>query len=198
MASASFHGKLSEMSKPLRPATYADIEALPPDVVGEILGGILHVHPRPALSHAHVTSVLGGELGPPFHRGRGGPGGWIVLDEPELHLVEDVVVPDLAGWHRERMPELSKAHATVAPDWVCETLSESTAAIDRSKKLPIYARAAVPHVWLVDPTLQTVEVFRLDGSTYRLIATHCGDEKVRIEPFDAIELELGALWVVPR
>lgn len=182
------------MSRPSRPATYADIEALPANVVGEILGGILHVHPRPALPHAHATSVLGGELGPPFHRGRGGPGGWVILNEPELHLVEDVVVPDLAGWRRERMPDLTKAYSTVAPDWICEVLSDSTEAVDRAKKMPIFARDAVAHVWLVDPIVQTVEVFRLDGDSYRLIATHCGDAKARIEPFDAIEIELAALW----
>jgi Uma2 family endonuclease len=182
------------MSRPSRPATYADIEALPANVVGQILGGVLHVHPRPALPHAHAASALGGELGPPFQRGRGGPGGWVILDEPELHLVEDVVVPDLAGWRRERMPDLTKAYATVAPDWICEVLSDSTEAVDRAKKLPIFARDAVAHVWLVDPIVQTVEVFRLDGDSYRLVATHCGDATVRIEPFDAIEIELTALW----
>lgn len=195
MASAPSDARLSDMSRPARPATYADIEALPPEVVGEILGGVLHTHPRPALAHAHATSVLGGELGPPFHRGRGGPGGWVILDEPELHLVEDVVVPDLAGWRRERMPELSKAFTSVAPDWICETLSDSTAAIDRSKKLPVYARDGVAHVWLVDPILRTVEVFRLDGDTYRLVATLCSDVKARIEPFEALEIELAALWI---
>jgi Uma2 family endonuclease len=182
------------MSRPSRPATYADIEALPANVVGEILGGILHVHPRPALPHAVAASALGGELGPPFQRGRGGPGGWIILDEPELHLIEDVVVPDLAGWRRERAPDLTKAFSTVAPDWICEVLSESTEAVGRAKKMPIFARDAVAHVWLVDPVVQTVEVFRLDGDSYRLVGTHCGDAKARIEPFDAIEIEIAALW----
>lgn len=194
MASHSAHARLEAMSRPSRPATYADIEALPANVVGEILGGILHVHPRPALPHAVAASALNGELGPPFQRGRGGPGGWIILHEPELHLVEDVVVPDLAGWRRERAPDLTKAHSTVAPDWVCEVLSDSTEAVDRAKKMPIFARDAVAHVWLVDPIVQTVEVFRLDGESYRLVTTQCGDAKARIEPFDAIEIELAALW----
>jgi len=184
------------MDRPKRPATYADIEALQPNEIGEILGGILHVHPRPALPHAHAASVLGGELGPPFHRGRGGPGGWILLDEPELHLVEDVLVPDLAGWRRERMPEVPKtSFTTLAPNWACEVLSSSTEATDRAAKIPIYARERVDHVWLIDPIVQTLEVYRLDGETYRLLMTLCGDATARVEPFDAIELELAALWV---
>ena len=194
MASLPAHARLDVMARPSRPATYADIEALPPNVVGEILGGILHVHPRPALPHAVAATGLSGELSPPFQRGRGGPGGWIILHEPELHLIEDVVVPDLAGWRRERAPDLTKACSTVAPDWVCEVLSESTEAVDRAKKMPIFARDAVAHVWLVDPIVQTVEVFRLDGESYRLVGTHCGDAKARIEPFDAIEIEIAALW----
>lgn len=195
MANALAEARLEIMVRPTRPATYADIEALPETKVGEILGGILHVSPRPALSHAHTASVLGGELGPPFHRGRGGPGGWVILDEPELHLVEDVLVPDLAGWRRERMPEVPKtAFTTLAPDWVCEVLSNSTEATDRSAKMPIYARDRVAHVWLIDPIVQTLEVYRLDGETYRLVVTLCEDATARVEPFDAIELELGALW----
>lgn len=176
-------------------ATYADIERLPPNKVGEILNGVLYAHARPASRHARVASTLGGELGPPFDRGRGGPGGWIILDEPELHLGPDVLVPDLAGWTRERMPEMPDAPAfTLAPDWACEVLSASTAAIDRGEKLPIYARERMPHVWLIDPIIKTLEVLRLDGETYRILATHHDDALVRAEPFDAIELELAALW----
>jgi Uma2 family endonuclease len=178
-----------------RPATYADLEALPSNQVGEILGGVLYAFPRPALPHSRAASRLGVELGGPFDRGSGGPGGWILLDEPELHLGEDVLVPDLAGWRRERMPELPQdAFTTLAPDWVCEVLSASTAAVDRTEKMPIYARARVAHVWLVDPILQTLEVYRLDGDSYRLITTARDDARVRAEPFDAIELELLALW----
>jgi Uma2 family endonuclease len=181
--------------RPARPATYADIEALPAHVVGEIIAGILYAHPRPAIPHAAATSVLGGELGPPFHRGKGGPGGWVILFEPELHLVEDVLVPDLAGWRRERMPEIPNgAFFTLAPDWACEVLSPSTEMVDRAKKLPVYARDRVAHVWFVQPTAQILEIYRLDGETYRLVGTHAADAVVRAEPFDAIELELAALW----
>jgi len=118
------------------------------------------------------------DIGGPFHRGRGGPGGWWILDEPELHLGSDpdIVVPDLAGWRRDRMPELpSGAYFELSPDWVCEVLSSPTGGLDRAHKVPLYAREGIAHVWLVDPTNRTLEVFRLDGNTYRLVATHAGD-----------------------
>lgn len=183
------------MTSPSRPARYADIEALPENVVGEILGGVLYTHARPATAHAATAAAIGEELGPPFKRGRGGPGGWMILHEPELHLVEDVLVPDLAGWRRERMPELPHAPAvTIAPDWACEVLSPSTERVDRGVKLAIYARQAVGHVWLANPLAQTLEILRLDGETYRVASVHAGDARVRAEPFDAIELDLSALW----
>lgn len=198
MASLALHAPrdtLKDMERPSRPARYADIEALPENVVGEILGGVLYTHPRPASPHAAATSALGEELGPPFKRGRGGPGGWIILDEPELHLVEDVLVPDLAGWRRERMPEMPHAPAfTLAPDWACEVLSPSTEAVDRAVKLPIYARERVAHLWLVNPLAQTLEVLRLDGEGYRLVTVHAGVTTPRVEPFDAIALDLAVLW----
>ena len=176
-------------------ATYADLEALPSNVVGEILAGVLYSSPRPASPHAAAASAIGEELGPPFKRGRGGPGGWVILDEPELHLGEDVLAPDVAGWRRARMPEMPHVAAfELAPDWACEVLSMSTAAVDRGVKLPIYARERVAHVWLVDPIVKTLEVLRLDGASYRLIATYHDGVAVRAEPFDAIELDLSVLW----
>src|SRR5690606_30130204 len=125
--------------------------------------------PRPAAIHAVAASVLGGELSGPFHRGRGGPGGWVILDEPELHLGGDVLVPDLAGWRRERMPEIPDAAGfELAPDWVCEVLSPSTEAVDRAQKVRLYAREGVAHVWLLNPRGRTLEVLALDGSGYRI------------------------------
>lgn len=178
-----------------RLATYEDVLAAPRHLVAELVSGTMHTHPRPRLRHAAVASALGEELGPPFRRGRGGPGGWILLDEPELHLDRDVLVPDLAAWRRERMPELpDEPYATLAPDWIAEVLSPSTEAFDRSAKLPIYARSGVRHVWLVDPDIRTVEVFRLDGDGYRLLGAHADDARVQLEPFDAIELALELLW----
>ena len=176
-------------------ATYADIESLPPHVTGQILFGVLYTQARPATPHAHASSVLTMDVGGPFHRGRGGPGGWIILDEPELHFGEDVLVPDIAGWRRERMPELPKAaFLTLAPDWVCEVLSPSTSALDRGDKLKVYAREGVPWVWLVDPAGRTLEVLSLDGASYRILDVLSGDKPVRARPFDAIELELTAVF----
>ncbi len=178
-----------------RLATYDDVLAAPRHVVAELVEGVLHTHPRPRLKHAAATSALGEELGPPFRRGRGGPGGWIILFEPELHLGGDILVPDLAAWRRQRLPELpDEPYAELAPDWACEVLSKSTEAFDRSSKLPLYAREGVSHVWLVDPDVKTLEVFRLEGSNYLLVATYTADAKVRAEPFDAIELQLDLLW----
>jgi Uma2 family endonuclease len=180
-----------------RPVTYQDLLDLPDHVVGEILSGELHVSPRPAIRHANAGSVLGGGLNSAFHQGSAGPGGWWILYEPELHLAEDVVVPDLAGWRRERLPRLpDEAYLTLAPDWVCEILSPSTERIDRLKKLRIYAREAISHAWLVNPDARTLEVFRLDGGHWMLLATHGEEEVVRAEPFEAIEIELGRLWAM--
>ena len=185
------HGR--EMER--KPATYADLEALPDNVVGEIVGGVLHASPRPAGPHAVAGSRLGFELGGPFDRGRNGPGGWVLLYEPELHLGADVLVPDLVGWRRERMPRpTSHVAYTVAPDWVCEVLSPSTKNLDREEKLPVYAREGVRHVWLVDPKARTLEVLRLDATGYTVLAVHEGDAPVRAEPFDAVELDLPFLW----
>lgn len=178
-----------------RPATYADIEALPPNMVGEIVRGVLYANPRPASPHAAAASAVGEELGPPFKRGRGGPGGWGILDEPELHLHEDVLVPDLGGWRRERMPEMPHVAAfELAPDWVCEVISPSTARLDRSAKLPVYAREGVDYVWFIDPLEQWLEILQLDDRSYRIVGNHFADEKVRAAPFDAIELDLTVLW----
>jgi Uma2 family endonuclease len=181
-----------------RRATYDDVCALPPHQVGEIIDGVLYTQARPASPHALAASVLGGELEPSFGRGRGGPGGWVILFEPELHLggpEPDILVPDLAGWRRSRMPEMPDApYFTLAPDWACEVLSDSTRKLDRAKKLPVYARERVGHVWLIDPIARTLEIFRLDGDSYRLASTFADDAPCRAEPFDAIEVELGALW----
>ena len=178
-------------------ATYADLERLPSNVVGEILFGILHVTPRPGLSHTWVASALGSDLLQLFERGRGGPGGWIILDEPELHLGSepDVLVPDIAGWRRERLTVVpDEPFMKLAPDWVCEVVSPSTEVADRRDKMEIYARERVRYAWLVDPAQRSVEVFRLDGQEWRTLNVWSGDAKVRAEPFDAVEIDLAMLW----
>ena len=176
-------------------ATYQDLLQVPDNQVAEIIDGELHANPRPALPHAHAASVLGNELVGPFHRGRGGPGGWWILDEPELHFGDDVLVPDLGGWKRSRLPVLPDAAALeLAPDWACEILSPSTERWDRSKKLAVYARERVAHLWLISPRSRTLEAYRLQAGNWLLLGTHCDDARERVEPFEAIELELGALW----
>ncbi len=179
-----------------RRATYQDVLDAPEHMVAEIIDGELLLHPRPAKPHTLAASVLGGEIGPPFMRGRGGPGGWIILFEPELHLDDDIVVPDLAGWRRERMPVMTdeEAYFTLSPDWVCEVVSPGTGKIDRTRKLSIYAHAGVGHAWLVDPLQRTLEVLRRQGEQWLIVGSWADDARVRAEPFDAIELELGVLW----
>lgn len=183
------------IERPRRRATYRDVFDAPPHMVAEIIGGRLRLSPRPALPHASVATGLGGQLEPPFRRGRGGPGGWIILYEPELHLGDEIVVPDLAGWRRGRLPVLENAaFLTLAPDWLCEILSPSTEKLDRAAKLPIYAAHGVRHVWLINPLQQTLEVLRLHDDKWLTLAVHSDDVRVRAEPFDAIELDLADLW----
>lgn len=178
-----------------RRATYEDVLNAPEHMVAEILDGELHTHPRPALPHTMVATTLGEELGPPFRRGRGGPGGWIFADEPELHLGGDVLVPDLAGWRRERLSAVPNVpFLELAPDWVCEVLSPSTRWLDRGPKLRIYARAGVAHAWLVEPIERILEVLERGGERWTILDTFHGEERVRARPFDAIELDLSALW----
>ncbi len=176
-------------------ATYQDLLEVPDHLVAEILGGELYATPRPSLRHTRAASVLGIEVGGPFHVGRGGPGGWWILDEPELHLHADVVVPDLAGWRRDHLPTIPDTPAlAVAPDWVCEVISTSTEALDRGRKLAIYARESVSHAWLINPASETLEVFALASGRWTLVATHVGPAVVRADPFAAVELDLSALW----
>jgi Uma2 family endonuclease len=184
------------MSDPARRmATYRDVLDAPPHVVAEVIDGVLYQSPRPATPHAVAASALGEELGPPFKRGRNGPGGWMIVDEPELHLIGDILVPDLGGWRRERMPLLPQAaYLELAPDWVCEVASPSTRRLDRGEKLRVYARERVTHVWIVEPLDQLLEVLELDSGSYRIVQTATGSNPVRLRPFDAIELDLAALW----
>ncbi len=182
-------------SEPTPRATYQDVLDAPAHRVAEIVDGILHTHPRPAMPHALASSHLGDELVGPFGKGRGGPGGWWVIDEPELHLGEDILVPDLAGWRRERMPDYpDTAYVTFAPDWVCEVLSASTRKLDLHGKRPVYAREGVGHLWLVDPADRTLEAFELREGQWVLIASAKDDDPVTIRPFDAVTFSLGDLW----
>ena len=176
-------------------ATYQDVLGAPAHQVAEIVDGTLHTHPRPAVPHTRASSVLGRKVGTPYDDETDRPGGWWILDEPELHLGDDILVPDLAGWRRERMPELPDgAYVTLAPDWVCEVLSASTRRLDLQGKRPIYAREGVARLWLVDPTDRMLEAFELRDGEWVLIACAKDDEPVSIRPFDAITFSLGDLW----
>ncbi len=177
-------------------ATYEDVLNAPPHMVAEVIGGELQLRSRPGKPHAAAATALSEELGPPFKRGRGGPGGWVNLHEPEVHLGADILVPDLGGWRVERMPELvdDEPFFALAPDWVCEVLSPRTAKYDRTDKMAIYAREHVRWAWLVDPLQRTLEALRNDNGLWTLLGTWRDEARIRVEPFDAIELELAVLW----
>lgn len=179
-------------------AMYPDLERVPEHMVGEIIAGELIVSPRPAGPHSLAESGLAGGLFP-FNqraRGPGGPGGWWILVEPELHLADDVVSPDVAGWRRERLAQGPvDAAFTVAPDWICEVLSASSAGRDRIQKMEIYLREKVVHVWLVDPLARTLEVFRRFEGNWLQVARLAGYRTIRAEPFDEVELDMGRWWL---
>ncbi len=176
------------------PATYEDLLKVPDHLVAEIVDGELFTSPRPGMPHAKAASRLGMKLGPPFDLGDGGPGGWWIIDEPELHLGRDILVPDLAAWRRERMPAYpAGAYCEITPDWVCEVVSPYTARLDRVYKMPKYAGHSVSYLWLIDPAAKTLEVFRLEKNEWILRASHGDDHRVRAEPFDAFELALEPL-----
>lgn len=191
---------MSDAVKKSKRATYEDILKLPENMVGEIIDGELFVSPRPRPDHALAISSLCEELVGPFSKGKGGgPGGWWILAEPEIHLGkkpdEDTCVPDLAGWRKERMPKLPpEAYFSMVPDWVCEILSPSNARLDRVKKVPKYAEYGVKHLWLINPREKMLEAFRLENKAWLMVQTFVETDKVRIQPFEAMEFDLGSLW----
>jgi Uma2 family endonuclease len=179
------------------PATYADYVAVPAHQRAEIIDGTLYVFPRPAPKHATAASRLTGKLSGPFDLGEGGPGGWRILIESEIHFFkEQPVSPDLAGWRLERMPALPEtAYFTLAPDWICEVLSPSTEQYDRETKMPLYAAHGVQWAWLVDPLAKKLEVYALgEAGRWGKPSRHGEADRVRAAPFDAIELDLSVLW----
>lgn len=186
----------SQSARPTsRPATYADIEALPPHVTGELIFSALHTHRRPTPRHGEAASVLQAEIQNSFGRKRGIPGGWIIQVEPELHLGPHVVVPDIGGWRAETLPRLPKtAYFEAAPDWLAEVLSPSTSKIDRTSKLQIYAEYRVKHLWYVDPVIRTLEVFGLSGTNYSIVATLKDEDIIAAPPFETHSFDLTSLW----
>src|SRR5574341_797525 len=186
---------MAQAVKSRQPASYDDIAALPEGVVGEIIDGELITHPRPAPPHAQASTNLGFFVVGPFGLGINGPGGWVILDEPEIQLATHTLVPDLAGWRKEHLPQLpEKGPLHVAPDWVCEVLSPSTEQDDRRRKLRIYAEHRVRHAWLADPLLRTLEVLRVHEGDWLIVGTYGNDDCVRAEPFEAVEIPLRLVW----
>ena len=175
-------------------AVYRRFAELPEDVRAEIVAGEVRVMPRPRPRHVRVTSRLGARLEPELGFDAGGPSGWVLLDEPEIRLADERRAPDLAGWCRERYVEPDDGPFEVVPDWICEVLSPSTARTDRAEKMPLYARCGVGHLWLIDPEARTLEIYRRHAELWLAVPPAGGDAVVRAEPFDAIELDLGALW----
>ncbi len=181
-----------------RRATYQDVLDAPPYKVAEIVDGTLYIFDRPAVPHARASSVLGRYIGTPFDDGRGGPGGWWILNEPQIHSGEDIVVPDIAGWRRERMPAPpDAAYFTLAPDWVCEVLSPSTRKLDLGGKSAVYARAGVKYMWFADPIARSLEAKTLRGGNWVETAALRDDATVSLPPFDAVSFNLGDLWPPP-
>jgi len=188
------------MAVPKRKATYDDLLRVPDTLVAEIVDGELYTSPRPATPHARAEVAICRAV-MPFDddpSSPGAPGGWWILIEPELHFADDVLVPDLAGWRRERMPAIPNAPAiSLAPDWVCEVISPKTGRLDRSRKMPIYGREGVAHLWLVDPLNRTLEVYRLERGYWVVVAGAGDAERVRMPPFEALEIDLARWWLEP-
>jgi Uma2 family endonuclease len=186
------------MSQARRIATYADIEALPRHVTGQIVAGQLYAHPRPRSLHARASSNILRQTGPfdDDTHGPDDPGGWVILMEPELHLDADVLVPDIAGWRLERATWSDDcAFISIAPDWVCEVLSPSSEVLDRSEKMPAYAHHGVKHAWLVDPDAKLLEVYELSAGVLRQVGPVFREgSRVVAAPFEAIAIELRRVW----
>lgn len=185
------------MLQPLKTlATYDDLCAVPELLIAELIDGDLYASARPPIPYVRTASALGMRIGAAFDHRPDVPGDWLLLDKPEIHLNEDAIVPDIAAWRRERLPKKIPDYFNFAPDWLCEILAPNTEALDRTKKLVVYARERVRHVWLVNPAIQTLEVLRLESQRWSLIAAHEGVARVRAEPFQDLELDLAELWVL--
>jgi Uma2 family endonuclease len=189
------------MAEPARQrATLADLEAVPANLSAELIHGVLYTMARPKPRRQHANVFLSGEVSGPFQRGRGGPGGWWILTEPGVAFPEldvEEISPDLAGWRKERMPELPDARITVVPDWVCEILSPSTRSHDQRIKRPLYARVGVRWMWVVDVDARTVVASRNEAGRWLELGVFVDDDVLRAEPFETHGIELRELWA-PR
>jgi Uma2 family endonuclease len=179
-----------------QPPTLADLDALPPGVVGEIIEGVLYTMTKPRMRHQRTMRMISGRVGEPFDNERGGPGGWWIVPEPGIELPNTPeITPDVAGWRRERMPEMPfDEPIRVVPDWVCEILSKTTRRHDLLVKLPYYAKIGVSHHWLVDLEARVLIAHRLEASEWRIIGTYSDETEARIAPFDAVPLNVADWW----
>lgn len=181
------------------PATYADLEAVPPNLVAEIIDGALMTHPRPSPRHGATAFSLGGTLKGAFQNGGSGPGGWVFFVEPEIKFGSDILVPDIAGWRRERLSAYPERNFfEIAPDWICEILSASTEKRDRTVKMRIYGESGIPFMWIVDPRQQILEAFELSNGRWLKFGAWNSDDFVSAPPFDAISFSLADLWPLDR
>jgi len=185
---------MATLARSRQPATVRDLDDLPEDVIGHIVEGELIVLPRPDAPHVEAASVLHGVLFNAFWRERGNPGGWVILPEPKILFGKQLLVPDLAGWKVDRYVRPKKGPYEIVPDWVCEILSPSTARFDRITKLPIYRQAGIGHAWVIDPIARTLEVLRCHEESCLIAAAYQNQDKVRAEPFEAVEIDLSLLW----
>jgi Uma2 family endonuclease len=187
---------MAEPARQIVPATMADLEALPEHIKGEIIDGVLYTQPRPRARHQRVIAVLDHNLLGPYDLDGGGPGGWWILPEPGIELPgSPEFSPDLGGWKRERMPELPEDTSIhVVPDWLCEIFTPRTRSYAQEIKKPFYARIGVTWIWYVDLGAQTFTVSRLHEGKWLELGVHVGDQRVRAEPFEAVELDLAPWW----
>jgi Uma2 family endonuclease len=185
-------------SKPsMKPPTLADLDALPPGIVGEIIEGVLYTMTKPRMRHQRTTTRIGAGVGDPFDMGRGGPGGWWIVTEPGIELPNNTkeISPDVAGWRRERMPEMPVDEPIrLVPDWVCEILSKTTRRHDLLRKLPYYAKVGVPYAWIVDLEARVLTAHRLESTDWRIIGTYSDETEARIAPFDMVPLNVADWW----
>jgi Uma2 family endonuclease len=182
-------------ARSLAKATYEDLLKVPANLVAELIDGELYTWQLPSGTHLDTSSVLGMIIGLPYRIGDGGPGAWWILDKPELHLSDNVLVPALAGWRRERMPELPHDHRfVIEPDWVCEMISTASARVVRGKKRIIYAKCGVSWLWLVDPEYRVLEPYKLIDGFWTTRCAFTGDDVFRSDPFPEAEIDLTSIW----
>ena len=180
-----------------KPPTLADLDALPPGIVGEIIEGVLYTMTKPRMRHQLIGLEIGSDLLDPFGKGRGGPGGWWIVTEPGIELPDETkeISPDVAGWRRVRMPEMPiDEPIRVVPDWVCEILSRNTRRHDLVVKMPYYASIGVAYAWLVDLEAHVLIAHRLESGAWRTIGTYSDETEARIEPFDVMPLNVMDWW----